>query len=267
MTFDLASSSFGISAERQFHGTVSELSEPVGLTLRQVEKRFGDNRVLKGIDLDVRAGDFVAIVGKSGCGKSTLLRLLVGLDAPNDGEIVFDGDRNGDRDRRIVFQEPRLLPWLTVLDNVIVGLGEGWPKDAAREEAERALAAVQLSEKADEWPAKLSGGQKQRVALARALVSRPGLLVLDEPLGALDALTRIDMQRLLVEVWRELGFTAVLVTHDVSEAVYLADRVIVLDEGRISLDLAIPQPRPRRHGDPQLAQLESRLLDQILGRS
>lgn len=242
---------------------------PAGLRLRDVEKAFGDNRVLRGIDLDVPAGQFLAIVGKSGCGKSTLLRLLVGLDEPTGGEIDFIDD-GGDRvapDARIVFQEPRLLPWFSVADNVAVGLGDGVPKAYARREAELVLEEVQLSEKAKEWPAKLSGGQRQRVALARALVSRPGLLALDEPLGALDALTRISMQELLTRVWRELGFTAVLVTHDVTEAVHLADRVIVLDEGEVKLDLAVPQQHPRHHGDPELALLEGQLLAAILGES
>lgn len=245
------------------------LPQPAGLSLRGVDKLFGANHVLKSIDLDVPAGQFVAIVGKSGCGKSTLLRLLVGLDEPTGGEISFH-DRDGEvitPNARIVFQEPRLLPWFSVADNVAVGLGSGVAKAEGRDQAEEALAAVQLSEKADQWPSKLSGGQRQRVALARALVSRPGLLALDEPLGALDALTRIGMQDLVTDVWRELGFTAVLVTHDVAEAVHLADRVIVLDEGRISLDLDIPKPRPRRHGDPELAALEGQLLDRILGRA
>jgi sulfonate transport system ATP-binding protein len=242
--------------------------QPAGLRLRGVEKHFGDNHVLKGIDLDVPVGQFVAIVGKSGCGKSTLLRLLVGLDEPTGGEISFRGDDGTavEPNARIVFQEPRLLPWFSVADNVAVGLGDGVPKGTGRREAARALSAVQLAEKAGDWPSKLSGGQRQRVALARALVSRPGLLALDEPLGALDALTRIGMQELVSQVWRELGFTAVLVTHDVSEAVFLADRVIVLDEGRISLDLDIPPTGERRHGDPVLAEIEGRLLDRILGR-
>ncbi len=243
--------------------------QPAGLKLRGVEKRFGDNRVLRGIDLDIPAGQFVAIVGKSGCGKSTLLRLLVGLDEPTGGRIDFvdEEGRAVEPNSRIVFQEPRLLPWFSVADNVAVGLGDGVPKSFGRREAERALAGVQLSEKASDWPSKLSGGQRQRVALARALVSRPGLLALDEPLGALDALTRLGMQDLVTDVWRELGFTAVLVTHDVGEAVHLADRVIVLDEGRISLDIEIPRDGQRRHGDPALAEIEGKLLDTILGKA
>jgi sulfonate transport system ATP-binding protein len=242
---------------------------PVAIRLRNVEKSFGQNKVLRGIDLDVPAGQFIAIVGKSGCGKSTLLRLLVGLDEQSGGSIGFSGS-SGDEARpnaRIVFQEPRLLPWATVLDNVLVGLGEGVDRDGACREALAALEEVQLSEKADQWPSRLSGGQRQRVALARSLVSKPGLLVLDEPLGALDALTRITMQQLVARVWRELGFTAVLVTHDVSEAVNLADRVIVLDEGRIALDVEVGAAHPRRHGDPQLTALERQLLEAILGNA
>lgn len=242
-------------------------SGPVALSLRHVDKRFGSNHVLRSIDLDVPAGQFLAIVGKSGCGKSTLLRLLVGLDKPSAGTISFRDTVNdsASANARIVFQEPRLLPWASVIDNVVVGLGEGVSRDVALRESREALRDVQLAEKAGEWPAKLSGGQRQRVALARALVSHPGLLVLDEPLGALDALTRITMQQLIGRVWKELGFTAVLVTHDVSEAVNLADRVIVLDQGRIALDLDIPAQHPRNHGDPELAALERQLLDAILG--
>lgn len=238
----------------------------VAITLKGLEKSFGGNRVLRGISLHIPAGQFVGVIGKSGCGKSTLLRILMGLDKPTAGELAFDDKANGSRESaRIVFQEPRLLPWLTVVDNVAVGLGEGVDKREARSRALAALQEVQLAEKAGEWPARLSGGQRQRVALARALVSKPGVLALDEPLGALDALTRISMQQLLSRVWRELGFTAVLVTHDVSEAVHLADRVIVLDEGRVALDLAIPQAHPRRYGSPELAELEGRLLHAILG--
>ena len=238
-----------------------------GLRLARIEKSFGSNRVLRGIDLDIAPGSFVAIIGKSGCGKSTLLRILMGLDQPTAGRLEFHDAANRPirPEARIVFQEPRLLPWATVLNNVIVGLGGVHQNGDARARAMQTLGDVQLADKAGEWPSRLSGGQRQRVALARALVSHPGFLALDEPLGALDALTRISMQRLLSDVWRELSFTAVLVTHDVAEAVHLADRVIVLEEGRIKLDQPVPFAHPRRHGNVELAEIEGRLLASILG--
>ena len=237
----------------------------VGIRIEGLSKSFGDVQVLHDLDLEVPAGQFLAIVGKSGCGKSTLLRLLVGLDAPTAGRISFigtDGAQTASHSR-IVFQEPRLLPWASVIDNVVVGLGEGTSKREASQLAKAALDEVQLAEKASEWPSRLSGGQRQRAALARALVSQPGFLALDEPLGALDALTRITMQALVERVWREQGFTALFVTHDVSEAVALADRVIVLDEGRIVLDITVDQARPRQRGAADLAEIEGRLLKGI----
>jgi sulfonate transport system ATP-binding protein len=235
------------------------------LSIRGLEKSFGDVPVLRGIDLEVPAGQFLAVVGKSGCGKSTLLRILSGLDTPTAGQFSLGSASglSGGGDARIVFQEPRLLPWERVLANVAVGLGRSTNRAARDAEARAALDDVQLGEKAGEWPARLSGGQRQRVALARALVSRPSFLALDEPLGALDALTRITMQTLIGRVWREQGFTALFVTHDVGEAVALADRVIVLDQGKIALDVEVAVPRPRERGEQQAASIERRLLEAI----
>lgn len=247
---------------------LAERSRGVGIRIEGLEKSFGNVPVLRGIDLEVPAGQFLAIVGKSGCGKSTLLRLLAGLDEPTGGTISFIGPEGAPAkpNGRIVFQEPRLLPWDSVAGNVAVGLGPGVPRREAEAKSLAALAEVQLEEKAKEWPARLSGGQRQRAALARALVSRPYFLAMDEPLGALDALTRITMQGLVERVWQEQGFTALFVTHDVSEAVVLADRLIVLDEGRIALDIEVPQLRPRVRGAADLAALEKQLLDAIFRR-
>ncbi len=230
-----------------------------------VSKAFGTKTVLSGIDLSVAKGEFVAIIGKSGCGKSTLLRLIAGLDKPTAGSLVHAGGADAGTDTRMMFQEPRLLPWARILANVEVGLTGLKQGEAGRERAGALLAEVGLAERAGEWPSVLSGGQKQRVALARALVGNPRILALDEPLGALDALTRIEMQRLIEAIWQEQRFTAVLVTHDVSEAVALADRVVLIEAGRVALDLAIDLPRPRRRGAPELAALEERLLERLLG--
>ena len=236
-------------------------SKGLSLSLRQLRKSFGTRQVLSDIDLNIKPGEFVAIVGRSGCGKSTLLRLVAGLDQPSGGELLVNGQRNTalHAEARIMFQEPRLLPWQRVQDNVALGL----PPEQ-RERALQVLAQVGLADRAQEWPAKLSGGQRQRVALARALVHRPQLLLLDEPLGALDALTRIEMHALIERLWRDHGFTALLVTHDVQEAVSLADRVILIEDGVIALDERIDLARPRSRGDAKFAALEKRILDRVL---
>ena len=233
----------------------------VHLQTQQLTKCYGDREVLKQVQLDVQPGEFIAIVGRSGCGKSTLLRLVAGLEGASAGQLLIDeGDaRNTRQDTRIMFQDARLLPWKRVLDNVILGLPE-----SAREQGRKVLAQVGLADRENEWPARLSGGQRQRVALARALVHQPRLLLLDEPLGALDALTRIEMHRLIEGLWRSHGFTALLVTHDVQEAVALADRVVLIEDGRIALDERIDLPRPRVHGDARFAALETRILDRVL---
>lgn len=228
-------------------------------------KSFGEKQVLQDLSLEIPAGQFVAVIGRSGCGKSTFLRLVAGLESPSGGSLSVGANGADSGAVRIMFQEPRLLPWARVGANVEVGLDRRVGRENRRAQALAALREVGLEDRANEWPAVLSGGQKQRVALARALVSRPRLLALDEPLGALDALTRIDMQALIERVWLDQGFTALLVTHDVTEAVALADRIIVIDAGRIALDLAVDVPRPRHRGDPTLAALEGRILDRLLG--
>lgn len=232
----------------------------VAITTRNLQRHFGDLTVLKGLDLDIRAGESLVIIGRSGCGKSTLLRLLAGLDQPDGGQLEFAGEAAGASNHsvRMMYQEPRLLPWKTVIENVEIGKVES-------AQAKFALHEVELDSKAQDWPASLSGGQKQRVALARALAHRPELLLLDEPLGALDALTRSTMHRLIENLWQEHGFTLVMVTHDVSEAVMLADRVIVLDDGAIGLDVNIQLPRPRVATDPAFVGYEARLLEYLTG--
>jgi len=219
-------------------------SAAVGLpvSLRGVAKAFGRRQVLEGIDLDIPAGQFVAIVGRSGGGKTTIMRLLAGLDAATSGTVAIAGRevRGLQPAVRLLFQDARLLPWQTVISNVGIARQPGW-----RETSRRVLAEVGLQGRENDWPSVLSGGQRQRVALARALVSRPGVLLLDEPFGALDALTRAEMHQLLSRIWREHGFTTLLITHDVAEAVALADRVLVLREGRIVRDTLIDLRRPR----------------------
>jgi sulfonate transport system ATP-binding protein len=235
----------------------------LALTIRGLRKSFGEHEVLRGVDLHVAAGQFVAIVGRSGCGKSTLLRLIAGLERADAGTVSFGGETLAE-DIRVMFQEPRLLPWARVLSNVEVGLGRERREADAQARAEKALIEVGLESKRDQWPAALSGGQKQRVALARALVSQPRILAFDEPLGALDALTRISMQNLLERVWIDQGFTAILVTHDVAEAVALADRVLIIEDGRIAQDIDVGLKRPRIRGSADLAALEGAILRELL---
>jgi sulfonate transport system ATP-binding protein len=220
--------------------------------IRKLTRRFGETTVLNNLDLDLRPGEFVALLGRSGSGKTTFLRTLAGLDPVPDGAIV-----QVPAPTAVVFQEPRLMPWKRVWRNVILGL------NAPRERAEAALREVGLAHRMDVWPATLSGGEAQRVALARALVRAPKLLLLDEPFAALDALTRIRMHVLITDLWTAHAPTTLLVTHDVDEAVLLADRAVVLDGGRIAADIQIDLPRPRRHDHSQFATLRARLLSEL----
>jgi sulfonate transport system ATP-binding protein len=245
---------------------MSEREEPHGvrLQIRGVGKAFGDHRVLEGVELDIEPGELVAVVGRSGCGKTTLLRLIADLESPSEGELhLLGGGAHRAGEVRMVFQDARLLPWKSVTDNVALGLPRGAAAPATV--VAEALAKVGLGTRGGDWPGVLSGGQRQRVALARALVSRPRLLLLDEPLGALDAFTRVEMQRLIEQIWAEARFTAVLVTHDVEEAVALADRVIALEEGRVALEVPVPLPRPRQRHTGAFVQLVARVLGHLNG--
>jgi sulfonate transport system ATP-binding protein len=233
----------------------------VAIRLNRIKKSFGKCQVLNGVDLEFQAGEFIAVIGRSGCGKSTLLRLLAGLEQSDAGTIEFKEEK---ADTRVMFQEARLLPWKNVLDNVALGLQ--LPGKEARHIALQALQLVDLASRWADWPAVLSGGQRQRVALARALVHHPAFLLLDEPLGALDALTRLEMQELIESLWQKHGFTAVLVTHDVQEAISLADRVVLIENGQIALNEKINLPRPRSRGDATFAKLEERILQRILNK-
>ncbi|WP_128644837.1 ABC transporter ATP-binding protein [Rhodococcus sp. BS-15] len=224
-------------------------------TLHGIDKFYGSSHVLKGVDLSIERGEIVSLVGRSGSGKSTILRVLAGLSTDHTGERQVAGNP------AVAFQEPRLFPWRTVRQNVSYGLNTaGVTGNEALTAADATLAEVGLAAKRDAWPLTLSGGQAQRAALARALVGEPELLLLDEPFGALDALTRLTMQSLLLDLWGRHGFGILLVTHDVDEAVALADRVVVLENGEVSDTVTVDLPRPRDRGTPGFSRLRTHLL-------
>lgn len=231
--------------------------------LSMIGKEFDRKEVLRKIDLRVNKGEFIAVVGKSGCGKSTLLRLMAGLETASSGTITINGQELKGRNQlaKIMFQDGRLLPWKKVNDNVALGI----KNNEQKAQIMKLLEQVGLADRANAWPSQLSGGQKQRVALARALIHEPELLLLDEPLGALDALTRLEMHALIENLWKEKQLTAVLVTHDVEEAVALANRVILIEEGQIVLDLPVRLPYPRRRDNPLFSKLVSQILTRIMG--
>lgn len=233
------------------------------LVLKGLQKKYDDRLILDEIDLQINPGEFIAVIGRSGCGKSTLLRLIAGIEKPGKGTIIQNGKSLSglNRNARMMFQESRLLPWKKVFDNVALGIRD---KDKRKEKTDAILKQVGLIEYKNEWPGILSGGQRQRVALARALVSRPRLLLLDEPLSALDAFTRIEMQKLIEKLWQKHQFTSLLVTHDVEEAVTLTDRVILLRDGKIAMDLPLSLPRPRQRDDARFASLVGQILNQVM---
>jgi len=219
------------------------------LILDQVGKTYPNGvHALGGVSLQVELGEIVAVIGGSGCGKSTLLRAIGGLDPSSEGTVMLDGERITAPHEKIgiIFQEPRLLPWLNVAGNVGFGLNDR-PKPERTQRVAAALSRVGLAEKANVWPRELSGGQAQRVAIARALVPRPEVLLLDEPFSALDAFTRTDLQDHLLDLWADAKPTLILVTHDVEEAIVLADRIMVMRPrpGRVFEEIGVDLPRPR----------------------
>ncbi len=243
-----------------------------GLTLEHISKRFASRpgsathlQVLDNVHLDIAPGEFISIVGASGCGKSTLLRLILGLDEEYDGRILLDGKpiQGTGLERGIVFQDHRLFPWLNVEQNVAVGLKNS-PLSAAqkRDTVREHIELVGLQDFIDAYPHQISGGMAQRVAIARGLVNRPRVLLLDEPLGALDALTRARLQGELQHIWAREKITMILVTHDVDEAVFLGDRVVVMqpNPGRIRRVLDIDLPRPRNRSDSRFIALRDDVL-------
>ena len=245
-------------------------SSALPISLRGVGRELGGRAVLDGLDLDVLAGEIVAVVGPSGCGKSTLLRQVAGLDSPDSGSVEIAGSPVVHADQRcaVAFQEPRLLPWRTVRGNVALGLPRGTSRAEGGRRVGELLDLVGLGDAAERRPREVSGGMAQRASLARALAREPRVLLLDEPLGALDALTRLRMQDLLLDVHAAVPTTVVLVTHDVDEALYLADRVVLLADlarapgGATSVARIAPVPgaRPRDRDAPELAALRQELL-------
>jgi sulfonate transport system ATP-binding protein len=221
---------------------------------RNVSKNFTGRPILEELDLEIRPGEFVALLGRSGAGKSTLLRIFGGLDPDYDGDVLVP------RRRAVVFQEPRLIPWQRVLPNVALGLK---PTADIKRQSEAALGEVGLADHARAWPVTLSGGEAQRVALARALVREPQLMLLDEPFGALDALTRTRMHALLQDLCERHQPAVLLVTHDVDEAIILADRALVLSGGQLTLDVPVELDRPRDRGHPAFIELRNRLLAEL----
>ena len=232
--------------------TPTRLHVPGAVHLQRFSRSFQGKRVLDEVQLEIPAGQFVALLGESGSGKSTLLRALAGLDA----DAHSSGTAQAEGNVSVLFQDARLLPWLRVIDNLTLGL-EG---ASARAAAEQMLGDVGLADKAQVWPSTLSGGQKQRASLARSLLREPHVLLADEPFGALDALTRMRMHALLRRLVERIRPTVILVTHDVDESLLLADRILVLQDGKIAEDHAVPLPHPRRPDHPIFMQLRSTLL-------
>lgn len=246
--------------------------EAASITVRHVNKSFrsaagSEVRALEDISLSVAAGSLVSLVGPSGCGKSTLLRLITGLDTPTSGELRMGNDliKGPSAERGLVFQDPNLFPWLTVRRNIQSGLVARGVLREGRHEVDTFLHLVGLESFANVYPHHLSGGMAQRVALARALVNHPKVLMMDEPLGALDAFTRMRMQDEVLRLWESRGTTMVLVTHDIDEAIYMSDRIVMMSPrpGRVKRIIDVRLPRPRRRNDPAFLALRTEILEML----
>jgi sulfonate transport system ATP-binding protein len=244
---------------------------PRNLEIGGVTKQFIINtetvEALAGISVKVRPGEFVSIVGASGCGKSTLLRLIVGLDRPSSGQILI-GDKPLDGpglDRGMVFQEARLFPWLTVSQNIAYGISAQPSRAERKRVVGEHVRLVGLDGFENAWPHQLSGGMQQRVSIARALVNRPEVMLLDEPFGALDAMTRVNMQQEVLRIWQAEQTTMILVTHDIDEAVFLGDRVLVMSNrpGRIIRDIIVELTRPRDRNDPDFTRIKRDIYEEF----
>ena len=270
MKTDVAMTSKGIAARGGAPAPAAE--EASSLLAREVTKVFHtpDGLLLTALDrisLTVAAGEMVSLIGPSGCGKSTLLRLLAGLDRPTAGELLVGGEpiTGPSAERGLIFQDPNLFPWLTVRRNVQAGLAARGVLRQRRHEVEEFLRLVGLEAFADVYPHQLSGGMAQRAALARALVNHPRVLLLDEPLGALDQFTRMRMQDEVLRVWKARGTTMLLVTHDIDEAIYMSDRIAIMTPrpGRVERVLDVPLPRPRQRSSPQFLELRAGILEML----
>lgn len=243
------------------------------IAINDVQKSFTVNNksmlVLEKTDLSINENEIVAILGPSGCGKSTLLRMIAGLETIDDGEIVVNDKKvtGPSIDRGMAFQDSRLYPWLTIEDNIGFGLPKNVRKDEARKLVDEHLKLVKLEQFATAYPHQLSGGMKQRASIARALINKPSVLLLDEPFGALDAITKIHMQEEVIQIWAKEKMTMVLVTHDITEAIYMADRVVILSgrPGHVSEIVDVNLPHPRQRNSFKFVELQEKIFSQFFG--